>query len=189
MEENQNNFEERLSSELNAPGSFFNTKEQKEYRRSYLQKQTYDNLQRDDLLYQKFITQTYGSYDNFLQQTRIAQDISVYDPTMDYILDVTVITDDTFFKTDHISSQEIIMENLSGICSVWFTKKDGSSKRLNCTLDRKYLPTKEYNTRVNFFSPMPGDRIGVWDLNEQKWKSFYMGKVFKFVRDDTSGLE
>jgi hypothetical protein len=36
---------------------------------------------------------------------------------------------------------------------------------------------------------MAGDRIGVWDLNEQAWKSFYMSTVIKFVRDDTTDLE
>lgn len=189
MEENQNNFEERLSSELNAPGSFFNTKEQKEYRSSPLQKETYERLQRNDILYQKFIIQTYGSYENFLQQSKIMQDINVYDPTIDYIMDVTVVTENAFFKTNHISSQEIIMENMSGLCSVWFTKQNGTARRLNCTLDSKYMPTKEYDIRSRFFSPLPNDRIGVWDVNQQKWKSFYMKNVFKFVRDDTSGVE
>jgi hypothetical protein len=36
---------------------------------------------------------------------------------------------------------------------------------------------------------MANGRIGVWDLNEQKWKSFYMGNVFRFVRDDSESLE
>jgi hypothetical protein len=36
---------------------------------------------------------------------------------------------------------------------------------------------------------MRGDRILIWDLNENGWKSFYMERVIKFVRDDTIGLE
>jgi hypothetical protein len=115
--------------------------------------------------------------------------LAIFDPTTDYIVDVTIIKEDAFYKTNHISSQEIILENLSGVCSVWFTKKNGSTRRLNCTLDTKYMPGKEFNTRANFFSPMAGDRVGVWDINEQRWKSFYMNNVFKFVRDDTSGIE
>ena len=124
-----------------------------------------------------------------MQQNKINQTISVFDPTTDYVLDATVITKDASYKTDHLSAQETLMENLSGVCSVWFIRTDGSTKRLNCTLQQKFIPTKEWPTRTSFFSPMAGDRIGVWDLNEQKWKSFYMSKVFKFVRDDTTGLE
>lgn len=187
--ENEKTFQERLFGELNAPGSFSNSKEYRDYRRSLIQKETYDTLQKEDLMYQKFIAQTYGSYDNFLQQNNLLQDINVFDPTVDYNIDVTIITEEAFFKTDHISSQEVILENLSGLCTVWFTKRNGTVRRLSCTLERKYLPTKDYNTRSNFFSPMAGDRVGVWDVNEGGWKSFYMSSVIKFVRDDTSGIE
>jgi hypothetical protein len=189
MIEDQNNLQQRLQSELNSPGSFYKTKEQKDYRASLLQKQTYSSLVNDDLMYQKFITQNYGSYENFLQQNKILQDITVFDPTVDYLLDVTIVTEDAYFKTDHISTQELIMENLSGLCTVWFTKKDGSTRKLSCTLEKQYMPTKEYGVRSQFFSPISGDRVGVWDVNEQAWKSFYMSRVFKFVRDDTSGIE
>lgn len=187
--ENEKTFQERLFGELNAPGSFADSKEFKDYRSSLIQKETYDTLQKEDLMYQRFLTQTYGSYDNFLQQNKLLQDITVFDPTIDYIVDVTVITEESFFKTNHISSQEVILENLSGVCSVWFTKRNGMVRKLNCSLDRKYLPTKEYGTRAGFFSPMAGDRIGVWDLTEGGWKSFYMNSVIKFVRDDTTGIE
>lgn len=188
-EEQEKSFQERLFGELDAPGSFSNSKEYRNYRSSLIQKETYESLQREDLMYQKFITQTYGSYENFLQQNKLLQNISIFDPTVDYIVDVTVVTEEAFFKTDHISSQEVILENLSGLCTVWFTKRNGSVRKLNCTLDTKYLPTKEYRTRSGFFSPMAGDRVGVWDLTEGGWKSFYMNSVIKFVRDDTSGIE
>jgi hypothetical protein len=82
------------------------------------------------------------------------------------------------------------MENLSGVCTIFFTKKtNGMTRRLTCTLNEQYMPTSEFSNRSNFFSPMGGDRIGVWDINEQAWKSFYMSSVFKFVRDDTVGNE
>jgi hypothetical protein len=81
------------------------------------------------------------------------------------------------------------MENLTGVCSVWFVKKDGNTKRLNCTLELSKIPSAQRKTRNEFFNPLPKNRIGVWDLNEQKWKSFYMGNVFRFVRDDSTSVE
>jgi hypothetical protein len=104
-------------------------------------------------------------------------------------MDVTVITKDAYYKTDHISASEVIMESMSGICSYNFIKKDGTTSKVNGTLDIKYLPSKELQTRTNFFSPLAGDRIVVWDIAKQHWASFYMSKMFKFVRDDTTDLE
>jgi hypothetical protein len=81
------------------------------------------------------------------------------------------------------------MENLSGVCSIWFLKRNGNTRRLNCTLSSLSIPSGEFDTRNKFFSPMANARVGVWDLNEQKWKSFYMGNVFRFIRDDSESLE
>lgn len=187
MEEEKNyNF---LDQEFTAPGSLLNSKEQRDYRATQLQKQTYDKLQKNDIAYQRFLSNIYGSYENFIQQNKLLREINVFDPTVDFITDVTVVTENAFYKTNHISSQEVIMENLSGVCTVWFTKNDGSTRRLTCTLESKYMPSLEYEVRTNFFSPMAGNRIGVWDINQQAWKSFYMSRVFKFVRDDTVGIE
>ena len=160
------------------------------YRGSDLQKETYASLENDDLAYKQFITRTYGSYENYLAQNKINQDINVFDPLTDYIMDVTVITKDAAYKTDHISTQEVIMENLTGLCTVYFTKKsNGGSRRLTCTLQQNGIPTSQLNTRQNFFSPQKGDRVVVWDINAQGWKSFYMSSVIKFIRDDTTGSE
>jgi hypothetical protein len=81
------------------------------------------------------------------------------------------------------------MEALSGVCTVVFMKKDGSVGRITGTLDPEYIPQSESATRRQLFSPQRGDRVIMWDLNKQDWRSFYMDKVIKFVRDDTIGLE
>jgi hypothetical protein len=108
----------RLSKELNET-DLFASKSVLPYTGSNLQKATYESLQYKDRLYRQFITNTYGSYENFLNLNRMNLDINVFDPTRDYIMDVTVIKKDTAFKTDHISTQEVILENLSGICTVY----------------------------------------------------------------------
>lgn len=159
-----------------------------EYQNSSVRRETYESLV-DDSEYQKYIIKTYGSYANFLKSKKLFQDVHIFDPTEDYILDVTIIKKEVAYKTDHLSAQEVIMENLTGVCSVWFMKEDGSTRRLNCTLKKDYMTDIAIEQRASFFVPQKYDRIGVWDINEQKWKSFYMGRVFKFVRDDTFGLE
>jgi hypothetical protein len=104
-------------------------------------------------------------------------------------MDVSIIKKDKVYKTDHISTQEVIMENLSGVCTVWFIKVNGSTRRLTCTLQADKIPESQDDVRYNFFSPLSNGRVGVWDINEQAWKSFYMRNVFKFVRDDSQSIE
>lgn len=183
MAEQQQNFDKQFQQEGFAK-SFAG-----DYTGSKLQEQTYNRLKTQDALYEQFITRTYGSFDNYLQQHRIGQASSLYDPSIDYVMDVTVVTENESYKSDHISTEEVIMEALSGVCTVVFMKVDGSVGRITGTLDKAAMPTSEYQTRMNFFSPLPNDRVVMWDINKQGWRSFYMDKVIKFVRDDTIALE
>lgn len=185
----QDEFNQRISEELNTPSSFASSPSVVSYRTSPLREETYSSLEKKDLQYEKFITRLYGSYENFLKQSKIYEPIDVFDPTRDYHLDVTVVSESSAYKSDHMSPQEMIMELLNGVCTVWFTKVNGQTRRLTCTLQANYLPSDARRIRGEFFSPMFGDRIGVWELNEQTWKSFYMNRVFKMVRDDSTSLE
>jgi hypothetical protein len=190
VNESNSNFNNKITEELLDPYSLGVDKLIAPYRGSSIQKETYDTLETEDKLYNQFIIRQYGSYQNFLTQNKIQRSIQIFDPTIDYIIDATVITKDAAYKTDHLSSQETLMEILSGVCTVYFIKKTtGSSRRITCTLERGAVPSTYAAVRSSFFSPMAGDRIGVWDLNERKWKSFYMSSVYKFVRDDTTSLE
>lgn len=159
------------------------------YSGSSFQRTTYENLINQDSVYKQFIANTYGSYENFKTLNKVFQKGAVYDPTIDYMLDVTVITEDRYYKTDHISSSEIIFEAMSGICSFYFTKLDGSTTKVNGTLESKYISGAESERRQFFFSPLKNERIVVWDINKQKWSSFFMNNLFKFVRDDTIDIE
>jgi hypothetical protein len=189
MEENQQQFNQRLNQQISDPDNLSAEKTINQYNGSDLQLQTYEALQNSDKLYQKFINRVYGSYENFIKMNRINDEVAIFDPTEDYHLDVSIVKKDSMFKSDHFSAQEVILESLSGVCTVWFVAKDGSTRRITGTLKPSFMPTKELRTRVSFFSPLPNDRIGIWDLNEQGWKSFYMSNVFKFVRDDTNSYE
>lgn len=160
-----------------------------DYVGSSLQKETYKRLAEHDRIYKQFIANSYGSYENYIQQHKIGEASSLYDPSIDYFMDVTVITENESYKSDHISSQEVIMEALSGVCTIVFMKVDGSVGRITGTLDKAPIPSSQQETRLNFFNPLPGGRIVLWDLNKQDWRSFYMERVIKFVRDDTIDLE
>jgi hypothetical protein len=161
-----------------------------EYGGSSYQLLTYEKLKVNDLLYKNFINETYGSYENYLQQNRINQSSSVFDPINDYRIDVKIVNKEEAYTSDHISSQEMILEMLSGVCTVFFIKKtNGASRRITGTLEPGFMPTKEHISRKNFFSPLSGERLGIWDINSQSWKSFYIENVFKFIRDESVGTE
>jgi hypothetical protein len=160
-----------------------------EYIGSKLQKETYKSLENQDILYKRFIAENYGSFENYLAAHRINESMSSFDPTRDFIMDVTVITDEERYKSDHISAEQVIMEALSGVCTVIFMKVNGSVGRITGTLDSRAIPSKDQDTRRNFFSPLPNSRVVMWDITKQGWRSFYMEYVIKFIRDDTIDLE
>lgn len=183
----ENNFEQEFLSDSLSYESYKG--ESQIYSGSNYQLKTYDKLIDDDEVYRKYITSVYGSYENYKTLNRVFTKGSVFDPSTDYLMDVTVITEEEYFKTDHISASEVIMESLSGICSYNFIKKDGTTAKVNGTLSEQYIPSSQWQTRTNFFSPLANDRVVVWDINKQHWASFYMSKMFKFVRDDTTDIE
>lgn len=156
---------------------------------SQYQRMQYEELKKKDPLYERFIIQTYGSYANFEQTNKVGEALDVFNPYIDYKIDVTIITNDKFYKTDHISPYEIISEAMSGVCSVDYITVKGKANRLVGTLFKKLILPSKAIERTNFFFPLSGNRVGMWDLVKQDWSTFYMNRVIRFVRDDTTGLE
>jgi hypothetical protein len=189
-EESDNAFNIELTKQLLDSNSIGQNKLIAPYSGSSIQKESYNRIEKNDVLYKLFIQKNYGSYENFLMAKKLLQDITIFDPSVDYIIDTTVITKDVSYKTDHLSTQEVINENLSGVCTVYFTKKTtGTVRRLQCTLNENLVPNSQSAIRSNFFSAGRGDLVGVWDINIQAWRSFYMSSVIKFIRDDTTSIE
>jgi hypothetical protein len=189
-EESNNAFNIELTKQLLDSNSIGQNKLIAPYTGSSIQKESYNRIEKNDILYKLFIQKNYGSYENFLMAKKLLQDITIFDPSVDYIIDTTVITKDISYKTDHLSTQEVINENLSGVCTVYFTKKTtGTVRRLQCTLNENLVPNSQSAIRSNFFSAGRGDLVGVWDINIQAWRSFYMSSVIKFIRDDTTSIE
>lgn len=72
----------------------------------------------------------------------------------------------------------------SGIWTVEFTKVDGTSAIMECTLDPRHLPSDP-----NVIKPMPDpDRtasehlIHAYAIDRQGWRSFYVSNVTKLYR-------
>lgn len=162
----------------------------KSYRGSANQKEKYKELADTDSAFRSFIIKTYGSFENYSKQKNIRFEESVYNPLVDYSVSTTIISDDnTIYTTDHISTSELIMEAISGICTFYYIKVDNSSGKTIGTLSRNYVPDEMDDYRRQFFSPLKNDRVIIWDIYKQKWNSFYMSRLWKFVRDETSDLE
>jgi len=163
--------------------------EAEEYWASDYQRKKYEELKSKDKIYENHIIKKYGSYANFEKQSGIGVAENIFDPLHDFHLDVTIITKNKFYKTDHISPYELIRETLYGVCTTDFIKKDGQIGRIVGTLDKKFILPFKVEERENFFSPMAGNRIGMWNIIKQDWSSFYISKAIRFVRDDTTDLE
>lgn len=184
-------FNEELSRQLDKAmqDNFFSREFGGEYSGSRIQSEKYKSLEKKDDEYRKYIFDNFGSYENYLKISRIDEGTNVFNPETDYIIDVQIVTPEKSYRTDHISSEQVIMEALGGVCTVIFMKVNGTVGRITGTLEKKYIPSKQLSVRRKVFSPQRGDRIIMWDINKQDWRSFYMQFVIKFIRDDTIGLE
>ena len=92
-----------------------------------------------------------------------------------------------------------ILEGLrGGICTVIFTKTDGTERTMRCTLKQGLLPMQEA-TKADGANPdhsqptdpavtpqrkpKPQTNISVWDLEKEAWRSFNIGTVIKWKRE------
>lgn len=153
----------------------------------------YQTLKEKDPIFAQQMSRIYGSYELFLKAVEdLSKQKNLIDPRSDKKLDVTVITNDVYYKSDHISSQEIIMEALNGICTVDYLDVRGKAQRLNGTLQKKHILSSQIAERYNFFGPLSGrfgEKVVLWNINKQKWSSFYINFAIRFVKDDTVDLE
>lgn len=64
----------------------------------------------------------------------------------------------------------------NGIVSVTFTKKDGSSRTLNATLNEALLPPKKPDNGKPK-RQYPEDYFNVWSVDDRDWRSFSFDQV------------
>lgn len=72
------------------------------------------------------------------------------------------------------SMVEVLREN---VVQVTFTKKDGTVRVMNCTLQESFLPesnTESSNRKIN------DNLVTVWDVDVNGWRSFNCSSVQTF---------
>lgn len=68
-----------------------------------------------------------------------------------------------------------------GVCEVTFTKVNGETRTMPCTLDSALLPPqplKEFH-ETRLYKP---ETLSVWCLDKMEWRSFRVANVTKIVR-------
>lgn len=160
-----------------------------DYIRSPLRKQRYTDTPKEDDTFAEYVKQKFGSIENFFLFNEQLRNERIYDPLNDYDIEVEIITSEQFLKSNFISSSEMFMEILGGVCTVQYFKKNGNAAQIVTTLKKSLIPSSEHSTRESAFRFFGDKRVLVWDLTKQGWSSFYMSNVRRFVRDDTSGLQ
>lgn len=75
------------------------------------------------------------------------------------------------------------------ICEVVFEKKDGTLRKILCTLDMKFIPQKQQDIIKEVMDSKPKRKqnpnsISVFDLEKGLWRAFQLAKViyFKIVK-------
>lgn len=67
-----------------------------------------------------------------------------------------------------------------GPMSVTFTKKDGTERVMNCTLQAEHLPPQEIKESTTTTTRKENtDSIRVFDLDKKEWRSFIVKSVKK----------
>ena len=164
-------------------------KEKFDYLSSEYRQQNYLNLAKNDEEFNSYLRKSYGTIQNFFDFNDEIQNIRTYNPAVDYLVEVSIITNEKIYESNFISKTETILEMLSGVCTLDYYKTDGRIARITGTISDDYIPDTEYETRLYSFYGLPGNRLLIWDLSKRKWSSFYMSNMERFVRDETSGVQ
>jgi hypothetical protein len=66
----------------------------------------------------------------------------------------------------------------ASVISITFTKSDGSSRIMKCTLNEEFLPKVDKDTNSEGRKVNP-DVCPVWDMENQAWRSFRWDSITK----------
>lgn len=81
-----------------------------------------------------------------------------------------------FFDLDSHERNRILRHLLQEDCEITFTKVDGSTRIMPCTLRTSAMPIREANEfhKTRLFNP---DVLSVWCLDKKEWRSFRVMNV------------
>lgn len=73
---------------------------------------------------------------------------------------------------------ELISWLRNGVCSVTFTKVDGTVREMQCTLNNDYLPKQtDLEEQIQKVTTKSDSVISVWDTVKQGWRSFRLDSI------------
>lgn len=86
---------------------------------------------------------------------------------------------------NNFSANSFLKEKLtSGVIDVLFLKKDGSQRRMKCTLRHDLLPQQvDLEEAVQKKAPNP-EVLAVWDMDKEAWRSFRYDSIIGFSEVD-----
>lgn len=74
--------------------------------------------------------------------------------------------------------EQVLKMLLSGEVRVLFTKRENNILReLLCTLNRDDIPPEEYGTLSSVLSSTDDQKMVVWDMEKNDWRSFYFDSI------------
>lgn len=77
----------------------------------------------------------------------------------------------------------------NNICTVVFTKVNGETRRMRCTLKEDLLPaqeTKHLDHATQQKRQTGENLVSVWDLDNDGWRSFRKDSVVDFIVNDAA---
>lgn len=74
---------------------------------------------------------------------------------------------------------KLLQDLKSAVCEVTFTKVNGETRVMRCTLDPRYIPQQinEKHLDDQHRKPENLDVIACWDVNANGWRSFRIENV------------
>lgn len=143
-------------------------------------------LLEEDINYAIYFNSRYGDVDFYFSLEDIAS--RQFNVASDKKINVKIIKNGTIYVADFINPSQIIEELIDGVVSFTVIKINGQVTEITGTL-KEGLVNGEESVRQAAFSPISYGRILVWNVNKQKWSSFYPDNLIDVIRDDTSAFE
>ena len=75
-------------------------------------------------------------------------------------------------------NEQILEMLMQGTVEVIFRKKENNLLRtMLCTMMKSYIPPEEVKTYTRALAESSGDRMIVWDVEKNDWRSFYLNTI------------
>ena len=74
--------------------------------------------------------------------------------------------------------EELISWLKNGVCTITFTKVDGTTREMECTLNNHYLPDQtDLEEQIQKVSTKSDSVLSVWDTEKEGWRSFRLDSI------------